>query len=105
MLPLLVFVGEPSTAIAFGSAQGDPMTAPLFGCSRISIAFSHAGRHGIGRRRQGLVSLQAGCMLALRANWFGKSVTALSIVRPLAANASHPSGAVLFNGEDILHAW
>ncbi|MFO1117113.1 MAG: ABC transporter ATP-binding protein [Beijerinckiaceae bacterium] len=80
------------------------MTAPLLDVRDLSIAFSHGDMESVVVDKVSF-SLQAGRTLALVGeSGSGKSVTALSIVRLLAANASHPSGAVLFNGEDILHA-
>jgi microcin C transport system ATP-binding protein len=75
---------------------------PLLDVRNLSVAFRHGDSESLVVDEVSF-TLQAGRTLAIVGeSGSGKSVTALSIVRLLAANARHPSGEVLFNGEDML---
>jgi microcin C transport system ATP-binding protein len=78
---------------------------PLLEVRDLSIAFAQGGADHLAVDRVSF-SLAKGRTLALVGeSGSGKSVTALSIVRLLGAtSASYPSGKVLFNGVDLLHA-
>ncbi len=79
------------------------MTAPLLDVRDLSVAFTQGGRE---TRAVDHVSftLEKGRTLALVGeSGSGKSVTALSILKLLPyPSASHPSGEILFNGENLL---
>ncbi|MGL5114224.1 MAG: ABC transporter ATP-binding protein [Beijerinckiaceae bacterium] len=81
------------------------MKAPLLDVRDLSIAFRQGGKETLAVNRISF-SLPAGETLALVGeSGSGKSVSALSIVRLLAyPAASHPSGKILFKGQDLLKA-
>src|SRR5438552_8550116 len=87
--------------------EGEPVNPeqPLLSVRDLSVAF---GRDDRGRTAVDRISfdIQKGETLALVGeSGSGKSVTALSIVKLLPyPAASHPSGRVLFKGEDLLAA-
>ncbi len=78
--------------------------APLLDVRDLSIAFEGGGGRTLVVDRVSF-KLEAGRTLALVGeSGSGKSITALSIVRLLAASARHPSGEIFFEGEDLLLA-
>ncbi len=78
--------------------------APLLDVRDLSVAFWQGETESTVVDKVSF-SLNAGRTLAIVGeSGSGKSVTALSVVRLLAANARHPSGQILFDGEDMLHA-
>ena len=78
------------------------MTAPLLDIRDLSISFLQGRTETLAVDRVSL-SLQKGKTLALVGeSGSGKSVTALSIPRLLPGSAHHPSGQILFDGEDVL---
>ncbi len=78
--------------------------APLLDVRDLSVAFRQGETESTVVDKVSF-SLNAGRTLAIVGeSGSGKSVTALSVVRLLAANARHPSGQILFDGEDMLHA-
>ena len=86
------------------------MSHPLLSVKDLSVSFTDDQRAG-DQRTTAVVKgisfdLQAGQTLALVGeSGSGKSVSALSILKLLPyPQASHPSGQILFNGEDILSA-
>lgn len=80
------------------------MTESLLQIENLSVAFRQ-GEQEV-RAVQGVsLSLAPGETLALVGeSGSGKSVTAHSILQLLPASAHHPSGRILFQGEDLLHA-
>ena len=83
-----------------------PLTqTPLLEVRNLSVSFRQGGADHLAVDRVSF-SLAKGRTLALVGeSGSGKSVTALSIVRLLGAtSASYPSGEVVFNGADLLHA-
>ncbi|MDB5570578.1 MAG: dipeptide transporter ATP-binding protein [Hyphomicrobiales bacterium] len=78
---------------------------PLLEVRDLSIAFRQGGKETLAVEGVSF-SLERGRTLALVGeSGSGKSVTALSIVRLLGStSAVYPSGAVLFDGEDLLRA-
>ncbi|TAL16489.1 ABC transporter ATP-binding protein [bacterium] len=81
------------------------MTAPLLEVKDLSVSF-HTPYGEVVAVRKVSFSLKKGETLALVGeSGSGKSVSALSILKLLPyAQASHPSGEILFDGEDILKA-
>lgn len=79
--------------------------APLLSVSNLSVAFRNGVETMLAVDRVSF-TIQKGETLALVGeSGSGKSVTALSILKLLAyPPASHPSGIVLFKGEDLLRA-
>jgi len=78
---------------------------PLLSVSDLSVAFHNGDETTLAVDRVSF-SIQKGETVALVGeSGSGKSVTALSILKLLTyPPASHPSGHVLFKGEDLLHA-
>src|SRR5260370_8715686 len=81
----------------------DMTTEPLLTVKDLSIAFSAGGRTALAVDRISF-SIKKGETLALVGeSGSGKSATALSIMKLLPyPAASHPSGQVMFNGQDLL---
>jgi microcin C transport system ATP-binding protein len=86
-------------------AQAPLTQTPLLEVRNLSVSFRQGGADHLAVDRVSF-SLAKGRTLALVGeSGSGKSVTALSIVRLLGAtSASYPSGEVVFNGADLLHA-
>ena len=78
---------------------------PLLSVRDLSVAFSHDGRENLAVDQISF-DLEKGETLALVGeSGSGKSVSALSILKLLPyPSASHPTGAILFEGEDLLSA-
>ena len=86
------------------SVTGSVGTSPLLDVRDLSVVFRDGARESMAVDHVSF-SLQRGRTLALVGeSGSGKSVTAMSIVRLLGANAHHPSGEVLFEGCDLLKA-
>ena len=81
------------------------MTTPLLAVRNLSIAFTQGPRTTLAVDRISF-ALDKGKTLALVGeSGSGKSVTALAIARLLGTSgATHPSGEILFKGEDLLRA-
>jgi microcin C transport system ATP-binding protein len=81
------------------------MSAPLLEVKDLSVAFKSGGKTSLAVDRVSF-SINKGETLALVGeSGSGKSVSALSILKLLPyPSASHPSGAILFNGENLLDA-
>ncbi len=81
------------------------MSAPLLSVRDLSVAFRQEGREVLAVDRVSF-ELAAGETLALVGeSGSGKSVSALSVLKLLPyPAASHPSGAVMFKGRDLLSA-
>src|SRR5271170_5763977 len=79
------------------------MTAPLLSIRDLSVAFRAGGHETLAVDRVSF-DIAAGETVALVGeSGSGKSVTALSILKLLPyPTASHPSGAIAFNGRDLL---
>jgi microcin C transport system ATP-binding protein len=81
------------------------MTAPLLSVADLSVAFTQGGRTSLAVDRVSF-TLDRGETLALVGeSGSGKSVTALSVMKLLPyPAASHPTGRILFKGQDLLAA-
>ncbi len=81
------------------------MTAPLLSVRDLSVAFTQGGKQTLAVDRVSF-SIDKGQTLALVGeSGSGKSVSALSILKLLNyPAASHPSGEILFKGQDLLKA-
>jgi microcin C transport system ATP-binding protein len=80
-------------------------TAPLLDVRDLSVAFRQSGRSETVVDRVSFQLARGGVLALVGESGSGKSVTALSTVRLLPyPSASHPSGQILFKGQDILKA-
>ena len=81
------------------------MTTPLLSVRDLSVVFAQGGRTTLAADRVSFTLEQGRTLALVGESGSGKSVTALSIPRLLGASgATHPSGAVLFKGQDLLKA-
>ncbi|MET0314399.1 MAG: ABC transporter ATP-binding protein [Hansschlegelia sp.] len=81
------------------------MTAPLLSVRDLSVAFAVEGGTSLAVDRVSFDLAKGETLALVGESGSGKSVTALSIVRLLAyPAASHPSGEILFGGQDLLKA-
>ncbi len=82
-----------------------PMTTPLLSVQDLSVAFRQDGREMLAVDRISFDIAPGETLAIVGESGSGKSVSALSVVRLLPyPAASHPSGKVLFKGEDLLAA-
>jgi len=80
-------------------------SAPLLSVRDLSVAFRQGGNETLAVDRVSFDLAKGRTLAVVGESGSGKSVTALSIVKLLAyPPASHPSGAILFNGRDLLKA-
>ncbi|MEM8551329.1 MAG: ABC transporter ATP-binding protein [Pseudomonadota bacterium] len=81
------------------------MTAPLLSIEDLSVAFAQEGRQTLAVDRVSMTLGKGETLAVVGESGSGKSVTALSVVRLLPyPSASHPTGRILFKGEDMLEA-
>jgi microcin C transport system ATP-binding protein len=81
------------------------VTAPLLSVRDLSVAFAIEGGTSLAVDRVSFDLAKGETLALVGESGSGKSVTALSIVRLLAyPAASHPSGEILFGGQDLLKA-
>ncbi len=81
------------------------MTTPLLSVRDLSVAFRQDGREMLAVDRISFDIAPGETLAIVGESGSGKSVSALSVVRLLPyPAASHPSGAILFKGEDLLKA-
>jgi microcin C transport system ATP-binding protein len=67
-----------------------------------SVAFRQAGRETLAVDRISFEIKKGETVAVVGESGSGKSVTGLSVLRLLPASASHPSGQILFRGQDLL---
>ncbi|MGH6768447.1 MAG: ABC transporter ATP-binding protein [Xanthobacteraceae bacterium] len=79
------------------------MTNSLLSVQNLSVAFHQAGRQNLAVERISFDIKQGETVALVGESGSGKSVTALSVMKLLPyPSASHPSGAILFEGRDLL---
>jgi microcin C transport system ATP-binding protein len=79
------------------------MTTPLLSVRDLSVAFGQGGRESLAVDRVSFDIAKGETLALVGESGSGKSVSALSILKLLPyPSASHPSGQVLFKGEDLL---
>jgi microcin C transport system ATP-binding protein len=79
------------------------MTTPLLSVRDLSVAFSQGGRESLAVDHVSFDIAKGETLALVGESGSGKSVSALSILKLLPyPSASHPSGQVLFKGEDLL---
>jgi microcin C transport system ATP-binding protein len=79
------------------------MTSPLLSVRDLSVAFRQGGKETLAVDRVSFDLARGRTLALVGESGSGKSVTALSTVKLLAyPPASHPSGQVLFKGQNIL---
>ncbi|WP_319411491.1 ABC transporter ATP-binding protein [uncultured Cohaesibacter sp.] len=80
-------------------------SSPLLSVQDLSVAFQHDGKEQIAVDRISFDLEKGETMALVGESGSGKSVSALSILKLLPyPAASHPSGQVMFDGVDLLHA-
>ncbi len=79
------------------------MTAPLLSVRDLSVAFSQGGHESLAVDHVSFDIARGETLALVGESGSGKSVSALSILKLLPyPPASHPSGEILFGGEDLL---
>ncbi|MBZ9656189.1 ABC transporter ATP-binding protein [Phyllobacterium lublinensis] len=79
------------------------MSAPLLSVRDLSVAFTQGGRDTLAVDRISFDIAEGETLALVGESGSGKSVSALSILKLLPyPPASHPSGQILFKGEDLL---
>ncbi|MGQ3344399.1 ABC transporter ATP-binding protein [Bosea sp. (in: a-proteobacteria)] len=80
-------------------------TLPLLSVQDLSVAFRQGGRETLAVDRVSFDLARGETLAIVGESGSGKSVSALSILKLLNyPSASHPSGKVLFNGQDLIAA-
>src|SRR6478736_10174356 len=81
------------------------MTTPLLSVSNLSVAFRQGGKETLAVDRVSFVVNHGETVALVGESGSGKSVTALSVLKLLPyPPASHPSGEIVFDGQDLMHA-
>ena len=79
------------------------MSEPLLSVRDLSVAFAQGGREQIAVDHVSFDIAQGETIALVGESGSGKSVSALSVLKLLPyPSASHPSGSILFNGQDLL---
>ena len=81
------------------------MTTPLLSVSNLSVAFRQGGKETLAVDRVSFEVNHGETVALVGESGSGKSVTALSVLKLLPyPPASHPSGEIVFDGQDLMHA-
>jgi microcin C transport system ATP-binding protein len=81
------------------------MTSPLLSVQDLSVAFRQGGRETLAVDRVSFQIAKGETLAIVGESGSGKSVSALSILKLLNyPSAHHPSGKVMFNGQDLIAA-
>ena len=81
------------------------MIAPLLHVTNLSVAFAQGGQTTLAVDRVSFEIAKGETLALVGESGSGKSVTALSVLKLLSyPPASHPSGQILFKGEDLISA-
>src|SRR3954463_10161624 len=81
------------------------MTAPLLSVQDLSVAFRQGGQDALAVDRISFDIMPGETVALVGESGSGKSVSALSVLRLLPyPSAHHPTGQVLFKGQDLLAA-
>ena len=84
--------------------MNDTSNTPLLSVKNLAVRFTN-GAQTFDAVKNISFDLTKGKTLAIVGeSGSGKSVTALSIIKLLAGNATHPNGSINFNGHDIINA-
>jgi microcin C transport system ATP-binding protein len=79
------------------------LTSPLLSVRDLSVTFAQGGRQSLAVDRISFEIGKGETVALVGESGSGKSVSALSVLRLLPyPPASHPSGSILFNGQDLL---
>ena len=85
------------------SIEGRNLTAPLLSVRDLSVAFTQGGRETLAVDRVSFDIGERETVALVGESGSGKSVSALSVLKLLPyPPASHPSGQILFKGQDLL---
>src|SRR5690606_15970136 len=83
--------------------RGRRLTAPLLSVSDLSVAFAQGGRETLAGDRTSFDIGMGETVALVGESGSGKSVSALSVLKLLPyPPASHPSGSILFGGQDLM---
>jgi microcin C transport system ATP-binding protein len=89
--------------IAEGRRQMNSSSTPLLSVRDLSVAFGRGEREALAVDRVSFDIRKGETLALVGESGSGKSVTALSVMRLLPyPAASHPSGAILFKGQDLM---
>ena len=81
------------------------MSAPLLTVKDLSVAFQHGGTSFLAVDKVSFSIAKGETLALVGESGSGKSVSALSVLKLLPyPSASHPSGSVIFNGQELLDA-
>ena len=85
--------------------MSDPTADPILQVQDLSVAFTTSGRTATAVDRVSFDIARGETLALVGESGSGKSVTALSVLKLLPyPQASHPTGRILFKGEDLLDA-
>lgn len=89
--------------MAMSQTNKATMTAPLLSVRDLSVAFHQGGKESLAVNRVSFDIMPGEVLALVGESGSGKSVTANSILKLLPyPAASHPSGEILFEGQDLL---
>ena len=91
--------------LSSNSSLAPPHDRPLLSVENLSVAFTQDGKENLAVDQISFTLEKGETMALVGESGSGKSVSAMSILKLLPyPAASHPSGRILFDGDDLLHA-